>query len=247
MGAGLYSITTRSSGTTLTASIYNSDHLVHLTNSNLEQHDDYSTNAAQMRTQTDPGESGTESLPTSAAGELERLRFIINEMKGTTYWYETAAKPTLGTATASTSGTSVDFTIPSWAKRIDINFVGVSTNGTDAYLIQLGDPTVETSGYLGASTVLPNAGSITTVNYTTGFGIVSASAANVWHGTVTLTLENASAFTWAAFGVLSTSNGANSSITSGSKSTSAAMSVVRITTLSGTDAFDAGAINVSYI
>ncbi|MFW1946274.1 hypothetical protein ACG93R_22610, partial [Acinetobacter guillouiae] len=43
-----------------------------------------------MRTSTDPGESGTESLATSLAGELERLRFVIKEMKGAdvTYWYQ---------------------------------------------------------------------------------------------------------------------------------------------------------------
>ena len=54
--------------------------------------DDYSSNAATMRTSTDPGESGSESLATSLAGELERLRFAIKEIKGTDvdYWYETA-------------------------------------------------------------------------------------------------------------------------------------------------------------
>lgn len=54
--------------------------------------DDYSTNAAQMRLDTDPGEVGSESLATSLAGELERLRFAIREIKGgdVDYWYETA-------------------------------------------------------------------------------------------------------------------------------------------------------------
>jgi hypothetical protein len=52
--------------------------------------DDYSANAAGMQVQTDPGESGTESLPTSLAGELERLRYAIAEAKGTSYWYQTA-------------------------------------------------------------------------------------------------------------------------------------------------------------
>lgn len=55
--------------------------------------DDYSSNAAAMRLSTDPGESGSESLATSLAGEIERLRFAIKEMKGSDvdYWYETAA------------------------------------------------------------------------------------------------------------------------------------------------------------
>ena len=43
-----------------------------------------------------------------------------------------------GTAVASTSGTSIDFTsIPSWVKRITVMFNGVSLTGTDALLIQL--------------------------------------------------------------------------------------------------------------
>jgi hypothetical protein len=41
---------------------------------------------------------------------------------------------TRGTAVASTSGTTVDFTgIPSWAKRITVMMSGVSTNGTDTF------------------------------------------------------------------------------------------------------------------
>jgi len=45
-----------------------------------------------------------------------------------------------GTAVASTSGTSIDFTsIPSWVKRVTVMFAGVSTNGTGSYLIQIGD------------------------------------------------------------------------------------------------------------
>lgn len=52
--------------------------------------DGYSATATQMRLTTDPGENGTESLATSLAGELERLRFALKEIKGTSvnYWYE---------------------------------------------------------------------------------------------------------------------------------------------------------------
>lgn len=41
-----------------------------------------------MRTQTYPGTAGTESLSTSLAGEIERLRYILAQDRGTTYWYE---------------------------------------------------------------------------------------------------------------------------------------------------------------
>ncbi len=89
MGSGLYSHNTRATGLTLTASIYNTDHQNHIDNHNTEQMDDYSTSVAQMQTQTDPGEQGSESQPTTLAGELERLRFAVSACVGKTYWYET--------------------------------------------------------------------------------------------------------------------------------------------------------------
>lgn len=56
--------------------------------------DDYSSSLAQMRIQTDPGEVGTEALATTLAGELERLRYAVYDVKhsldaGVAYWYET--------------------------------------------------------------------------------------------------------------------------------------------------------------
>ena len=87
--AGLYSHTTRASGLTLTAAIYNTDHQNHINNSVPLQFDDYSVSVAEMQTTTDPGEVGSESQATTLAGELARLRAIINEMKGTAQWYQT--------------------------------------------------------------------------------------------------------------------------------------------------------------
>ena len=62
----------------------------------------------------------------------------------------------LGTAQASTSGASIDFTsIPSWVKRITVMFSGVSTNGSSNWLVQLGTASgVENTGYLGVGTFL---------------------------------------------------------------------------------------------
>ena len=52
-----------------------------------------------------------------------------------------------GTAQASTSGTSIDFTgIPSWVKRITVMLKGVSTSATSQPIIQLGSSTFTTSG-----------------------------------------------------------------------------------------------------
>src|SRR5690349_5373302 len=85
-----YTHTTRANGTILTASIYNTDHANHIDNNIPSSIDDDSTDIATMRLSTDPGEVGTESLATNLQEELRRIRFAIQELKGTTYWYETA-------------------------------------------------------------------------------------------------------------------------------------------------------------
>lgn len=188
----------------------------------------------------------------TAAGTLARLAIgtagqslTVNSGATAPQW---ASVPVLGTEQATTSGTAINFTsIPAWAKKITIEFVGVSTSGTDDLLIQLGDSgDIEATTYLGASAAMTNAGATVGANYTTGFGIVSGAATNVFHGSVTLYLEDSTGFTWVASGVLAVSNGATALITAGSKSLSAALDRVRITTISGTDTFDAGAINILY-
>lgn len=153
--------------------------------------------------------------------------------------------PTLATEQASTSGTSIDFTgIPSWAKKIIVQFAGVSTSGTSALRIQLGDSGgVEAAGYLGSNY---EAGGATAL-VTDGFGVTAATAAGaLWNGAATLTLEDAANFTWACTSALTRSDVAAMALASGTKSTSAALDRVRITTTGGTDTFDAGAINVMY-
>lgn len=50
--------------------------------------DSYSHNQAQMQLQSNPGGVGTESLATSLAGELERIRFVLAEVTGNTFWYQ---------------------------------------------------------------------------------------------------------------------------------------------------------------
>jgi hypothetical protein len=88
---GLYSlVATRVTGEIITALKYNADHQNHIDNAIPTQHDDYSASVAQMQSQVDGGEQGSESQATSTAGEFERLRFALAELKGTTYWYETA-------------------------------------------------------------------------------------------------------------------------------------------------------------
>jgi hypothetical protein len=153
---------------------------------------------------------------------------------------------TSGTAVASTSGTSIDFTsIPSWVKRITVMFSGVSTNGTSNPIVQLGDSGgVETTGYVSVSTSLQNSLSVSTSSQTVGFHLFSSVAASVIYGQFVLT--NISGNVWvASFNGIN--NGFSSGLlSSGDKTLSATLDRVRITTIHGTDTFDAGSINILY-
>ena len=148
-----------------------------------------------------------------------------------------------GTAVASTSGTSIDFTgIPSWVKRITVMFDGVSTNGASNLLIQIGDSGgVETTGYTSAvgnnaATATSTAGLIVTSNGASG---------SILSGIMTIALINTNA--WVSSVTLGdTTNTQTPYAGGGSKSTSATLDRVRITTVSGTDTFDAGSINILY-
>ena len=66
--------------------------------------DDYSATVSQMQTTADPGEAGSESLATTLAGELTRLRNMIREITGKTYWYESPSVSLSGLANAVGTG-----------------------------------------------------------------------------------------------------------------------------------------------
>lgn len=169
--------------------------------------------------------------------------------RGDASWAAISAGFTLGTPVATTSGTSIDFTgIPAGVKQIVINFAGVSTNTSSTCLIQLGDAGgIETSGYVATSTKIANA-SVSTVGDTTGFPVSgpNTAAANALSGTVTLSLENTSAFRWLSGGLINAGNEASVFASAGSKALSQELNSIRLTTLGG-DTFDAGEINIAYI
>ena len=149
---------------------------------------------------------------------------------------------TLGTAVASTSGTSIDFTsLPSWIKRITVMFAGVSTSGTSLKQLQIGSGSVSTSGYAAVS---QQGTSITTA--TSGFIVTSASGGDILSGTFVLT--NISGNNWIATGVIAGTNGTGVvfSIGGNSPSLGGTLDRVRITTVNGTDTFDAGTVNILY-
>jgi len=164
-------------------------------------------------------------------------------------------KLTLMTAVDLTSlgdKTKCDFTgIPSWAKRISLNFAGLSTNGASIPMVQIGSGSIELTGYAGTGGLLQNSASTFTSAHSTGFlfGYTGAWAATtVIGGTLTLGLLNPATNTWVISGLLGLTNAAVLHMTSGTKSLAGILDRLRITTVDGTAAnnFDAGTINVLY-
>jgi hypothetical protein len=151
----------------------------------------------------------------------------------------------LETAQATTSGTSINFTgIPSWAKKITIMFNGVSTNGTSAVQIQIGSGSVETTGYSGV-TITYNSSGNSSSTATTGVLLDNGTAAvaaatRVGHVMFTALGSNI----WIQTGVYTYSNTTIVGSAAYSKTTSGTLDRVRITTVNGTDTFDAGSINI---
>lgn len=146
-----------------------------------------------------------------------------------------------GTAVASTSGTLIDFTgIPSTAKRITVMLNGVSTNGTSSPMIQLGSGSVETTGYACASATISATPGVTL--YTTGFTIRSGSASAALLGSFVLTNINSNS--WVCSGIFGDTGTTTSYTVNGSKAVTSTLDRIRITTVNGTDIFDAGSINI---
>ena len=151
----------------------------------------------------------------------------------------TSGVPNSGTAVTA-SGTSVDFTIPTGAKRITVMLAGVSTNGTSNYLIQLGDSGgVETTGYISSSSNQSG----TVVNSTAGYIITVGSASAIVSGIAVITTVGNN--TWINSSTLKLST-ASMAYNAGDKTLSNTLTTVRITTVNGTDTFDAGTINILY-
>jgi hypothetical protein len=149
-----------------------------------------------------------------------------------------------GTAVASTSGTSIDFTsIPAGVRRITVMFDGVSVSSTSSFLVQLGDSGgIENTGYNGGGARFANA-SINALPFTNGFSFNNVTPSCLYSGN--LILCNLSGNTWSASGVLGGSAIEFQNTTGGSKTLSATLDRVRITT-TGADTFDAGSINILY-
>lgn len=182
--------------------------------------------------------SGTVSLSVPAVAGTNTL--TIQAGTGTN------SMNTLATAVASTSGTSIDFTsIPSWVKKITVMLAGLSTNGSSGILVRIGDSGgVAATGYVGGGSRLGTA----TESVTTGFAYADPTgmnaAAAIWTVLGTISLLGSNQYVWSANTVRTDSILMGMGV--GYKTLTGVLTTVRLTTVNGTDTFDAGSVNILY-
>jgi hypothetical protein len=151
---------------------------------------------------------------------------------------------TAGTSQASTSGTAISFTsIPSWVKRITVMCGGISTSGTSDYIVRLGTSGgIVSTGY-DSMRGQNNNGTGSISRRTDSFVISSAAASSTYQGNIVIT--NLSGNIWTSTGLFCDSTTTFNS-SSGYVSLGAVLTQIAITTVNGTDTFDAGSINILY-
>lgn len=151
-----------------------------------------------------------------------------------------------GTLTATTSGTSVEFTdIPTWVKRVSVLFNGVSLNGADQILVQIGPSGgVATTGYTSTAGVIVNNGGGSVGSSTSSFNIFMTSAADTFRGIMTISLMDAASYLYVSShsGAISTTQ-----ISTGGGNITLSGLLTRVKILcGGSSSFDAGSVNILY-
>jgi hypothetical protein len=165
-------------------------------------------------------------------------------LNGTTGVQDNSGAFVRGTAIASTSGTTIDFTgIPSWVKRVTVMLDQVSTNGATALLVQIGSGSFETTGYAGGYGLYYSTGGAVANSSTTGFGMYFGATGQTATGHVVLTLISGN--TWVVSGTLFNTVQPYMTNTAGSRALSGTLDRLRITSV-GANTFDNGTINILY-
>jgi len=140
-----------------------------------------------------------------------------------------------------------DFTsIPAGVRRITVMFNEVSSSGTSNFLVQLGDSGgIENTGYVSTSNYTNQASTTGGSNSTAGYLLFNSASSGAALISGTYTLVNISGNTWIGSGVHKMIT-TQMLFSGGSKALSDVLTQVRVTTVNGTDTFDAGSINILY-
>lgn len=155
----------------------------------------------------------------------------------------TNAVNTLATAVASTSGTSIDFTgLPSWIKRITVMFSNVSTNGSANKLLQIGTSGgIQSTSY--DSTCAITGPTTAGTSSTAGYILWNSSPSEALYGHAIITHMGSNLWVCSSTCRINTSY---VQMAGGSVTLSGTLDRIRLTTTNGTDAYDAGTVNILY-
>lgn len=145
-------------------------------------------------------------------------------------------------AVALTSGTFKDFVIPSWAKRIVLTCAGMGSSGSGIPTVQLNG---EITGYVSVlkqinSSNVPQA----LAGGVTGFDLNSGNATAARSNVILTLIRVGTSNTWVSRLAFTRYDVINSIDGVGSKTTSAAVTTLRLTTNGGTDTFTNGSASV---
>jgi len=151
--------------------------------------------------------------------------------------------PLLNDTTTTANVPLLSFTVPSWAKRVTFMLKGVSCAGTSNKQFQIGVSSgIISSGYIGYAFDSSGTG----VPSSTGFIFNSTSATDVLSGFVAFNLLDSTTNTWVYAGTLSDSFNNNGWFMSGSVSLAGPLTTVNLSSVTITDSFTAGIVNVIY-
>lgn len=150
-----------------------------------------------------------------------------------------------GPITLSGASTSIITTIPSWARRIELTWDVISTNGTSSHIVQIGPSGgLVTAGYTGSGSRTSAADTNEAESNTNGFRImVDSSAALVHSGWGTLKLHNSSTNNWVFTGGSGRTDAARTANFGGSLALSGALTQIAFSTVGGVNTWDGGTVS----
>lgn len=152
--------------------------------------------------------------------------------------------------TITASGqTSMDFAVPSWARRIKGKVESLQRSSNSQVLVRIGDPGgPENAGYKGGGTEVTTTATTPSLE-TTGFRISTNGPGNTvdFNGEFTIEIQDESANRWTYNGSFHRSTPSTGQYTgTGSKALSAILDRVQITMADGTSTFTAGSVSISW-
>lgn len=155
MGGNYSRIHTRTTGNTVEGPDDDADFDNIIANSTPAGLDDASANVTAMRATTDPYPADSESLATSTEGELQRIRFLLDQLTATTQWYifpDLVSKTAAYTATlddrvilGDASGGAFSITLPTAVGNTDKIYYIKNIGASGAVTVD-GDGTEEIDG-----------------------------------------------------------------------------------------------------